>query len=332
METSSPWWQGIPSERYWLESTDRLDLGADLRAPELDESGRENWRYSLFKLSRPGDVVYHYHKPQDAIIAASRIQGEWKPRAIVWGARGTFARAKGVRPHERPGYTVPLTDFRMLASPLGLDQLRSHKAELQQMLERLRSQHSGRALYFPFELAGRPVRPLQGYAFKLPSAFVRSFQLEELSTYGSAPQVETRDRGRSLGQGFASSGEFRLAVERHAMAIALRHYRRNGFRVKNVSRTHPFDVLARNAGAELTVEVKGTTGSADAVFLTRNEVEHARRNADRSILFVVHGIEVRQAGSTLVASGGAIRECAPWFIGQGQLEPLQFRYLLPPLD
>lgn len=329
MEKQDVWWRDVPAERYWLESTDRMDLGADLRAPELDESGRENWRYSLFKLSRPGDVVYHYHKPQDAIIAVSRVQGEWKSKSIVWGARGTFARAKGVRPHERPGYSVPLTDFRMLASPLGLDQLRTDKAKLQQLLERLRSKYPGRALYFPFELASRPVRPLQGYAFKLPSTFIGSFQLEELSGYGSESHVENRDRSRSSGQGFAGSIEFRLAVERHAMAIALRHYRRNGFRVKNVSRTHPYDVLAINAVADFTVEVKGTTGSADAVFLTRNEVDHAKRNADRSILFVVHGIEVRQAGATLVASGGAIRECAPWFVDDGTLEPLQFRYFLP---
>lgn len=332
MEKQDLWWRDVPTERYWLESTDREDLGADLRAPELDESGRENWRYSLFKLSRPGDVVYHYHKPQDAIIAVSSVQGEWKSKPIVWGARGTFARAKKLRPRERPGYTVPLTNFRLLASPLRLDQLRADKAQLQLLLERLRNEYPGRALYFPFELASRPVRPLQGYAFKLPSAFVHSFQLEELSGYGPDPHVETRDRSRSSGQGFAGSIEFRLAVERHAMAIALRYYRRNGFRVKNVSCTHPYDVLASNADTEFTVEVKGTTGGADAVFLTRNEVEHARQNANRSILFVVHGVEVHQTSATLVASGGTVRECSPWFIDDGVLEPLQFRYVLPALE
>lgn len=331
MEKQGHWWRNVPTERYWLESTDREDLGADLRAPELDESGRENWRYSLFKLSRPGDVVYHYHKPQDAIIAVSRVQGEWKSRPIVWGARGTFARAKGVRPRERPGYTVPLTDFRMLASPLGLDRLRADKAKLQQLLERLRSKHPGHVLYFPFELADRPVRPLQGYAFKLPSEFVHSFNLEDLVSCRSEPHAESRDRSRSSGQGFVGNIEYRLAVERHAMAVALRYYRRKGFRVKNVSRTHPYDVLASNAGAKFAVEVKGTAGSADAVFLTRNEVEHARRNADRSILFVVHGIKVEQVGSTLAASGGTVHEYAPWFVDEGMLEPLQFRYVLPVL-
>ena len=27
------WWDGQADERYWLEATDRTDIGADLRAP-----------------------------------------------------------------------------------------------------------------------------------------------------------------------------------------------------------------------------------------------------------------------------------------------------------
>jgi len=34
-------------ERYRLEATDREDLGADLNAPLYDDSGKENWRYTL---------------------------------------------------------------------------------------------------------------------------------------------------------------------------------------------------------------------------------------------------------------------------------------------
>ena len=46
------WWEGDPTEVYWLEVTDRDDLGVDLRAPETDESGNPNWRYLLFKRER----------------------------------------------------------------------------------------------------------------------------------------------------------------------------------------------------------------------------------------------------------------------------------------
>ena len=33
------WWLNQADERYWLESTDREDLGADLNAPLYDDSG-----------------------------------------------------------------------------------------------------------------------------------------------------------------------------------------------------------------------------------------------------------------------------------------------------
>ena len=46
------WWEGLAGERYWLESTDREDIGTDLRAPLTDGSDTENWRYGLFREAR----------------------------------------------------------------------------------------------------------------------------------------------------------------------------------------------------------------------------------------------------------------------------------------
>lgn len=325
-----PWWHRDTAERYWLEFTDRLDLGANLRAPQLDEAGRENWRYSLFKLAKIGDLVFHYHKPHDALVAVSRVAGEWQPRPIVWGARGTFARAKGVQPHERPGYVVPLADYTRLAVPLRLEDLRKQKPVLRKMMETLRLRHPGHAIYFPFELAERPVRPLQGYAFKLPKEFVRLFQLNELAAVLQDDSLRNSiDTVRQPGQGFVANTEVRLVLERHAMAIALRHFRSRGFRVRNVSRTHPYDVLAENGHKILTIEVKGTAGRGHSVFLTRNEVEHARRDSSSAVLFVVHGIQVAQNGGRLTACGGQVHVELPWVIDEGLLEALQYRYTMP---
>ena len=44
------WWQSKAGERYWLEATDREDIGADLKAPDAEASGRDNWRYTLFRV------------------------------------------------------------------------------------------------------------------------------------------------------------------------------------------------------------------------------------------------------------------------------------------
>jgi hypothetical protein len=329
MNQQDAWWHGDPAERYWLEFTDRADLGADLRAPELDESGRQNWRYSLFKLANVDDVVFHYHKPHDAVVAVSRISGPWQQRPIVWGARGTFARAKGVLPHERPGYVVPLKDYTPLATPLRLEQLREQKALMQELTSALRRRYPGRPIYFPFELAQRPVRPLQGYAFKLPREFVGAFQLDESALVSDPLATVKVIRTRGAGQGFVTNTEARRAVERHAMAIALRYYRKRGFRVQNVSRTCPYDVLAVRGDEVLTIEVKGTAGAGESVFLTRNEVDHARSESAKAVLFVVYGVDVTTVDGRFKASEGQIRIHSPWIVDEGILEALQFRYSLP---
>jgi hypothetical protein len=108
------WWIGDSAERFWLEATDRSDIGVDLRAPETDEAGKDNWRNSLFKETRPGDIVVHYDKKPgvSGIVGFSRVAGSWQPAPIVWAARGTYAREKGSTPHERLGFKIPLESAR----------------------------------------------------------------------------------------------------------------------------------------------------------------------------------------------------------------------------
>ena len=189
------WWAADSAERYWLEATDRDDIGSDLRAPELDGGGRPNWRYGLFKEARPGDVVLHYDKDRGTggIVGFSRIAGPWTPAPIVWAARGTFARERGDVPEERPGYVVPLEGFTRFATPLTLARLRERTDALREMQDDLARRHAGAPLYFPFETAGsREVRLLQGYAFKLPAAMLRLFpELAGVASVSDAPASPT---------------------------------------------------------------------------------------------------------------------------------------------
>ncbi|MGO4352588.1 hypothetical protein AB4Z25_11705 [Rhizobium sp. RAF36] len=171
---SANWWLGNPGERYWLESTDRADIGLDLRAPELDSKNEDNWRYSLFKSTIVGDLVFHYDKKRSAITSVSRIAGAWASREIVWAARGTSARERAAVPLRVPGYFVPLEDHISLENVISLDDLRLQRSVLEK-IEKAIPRSKGKAAYFPFELSARPVRPLQGYAFKLPADMVRSF-------------------------------------------------------------------------------------------------------------------------------------------------------------
>ena len=42
------WWAGEPSERYWMEVSDRgADLGIHLNTPLLDENAKPIWSYDL---------------------------------------------------------------------------------------------------------------------------------------------------------------------------------------------------------------------------------------------------------------------------------------------
>lgn len=188
------WWASDDSERFWLEVTDREDLGADLRAPTLDDSGRPNWRYGLFQHASVGDVVLHYQKRHapPAIVGFSRIAGPAQSAEIVWAARGTYARSKGTTPHARPGYRIPLEGFTAFHSPLTLQDIREHRADLVAIVAELELAHK-QPLYFPFELSEtREVRLLQGYAFKLPRQFVTSF-------VGLSDAVSTAERTRRGG-------------------------------------------------------------------------------------------------------------------------------------
>lgn len=166
------WWAELDGERYWLESTDRLDIGEDLKAPLVDESMKPNWRYGLFLDAAIGDIVFHYDKKISAISSVSRIAGQAEEAPITWAARGTYARERGAVPSEVPGYRIPLSDHRKLETPVTLEELRAASSELGTIYSSIPS--TG-ARYFPFELSARAVRPLQGYAFKIPRSFVEAF-------------------------------------------------------------------------------------------------------------------------------------------------------------
>lgn len=175
MSEQIPWWRGIPAERYWLESTDRPDIGTNLKAPLADASGRANWRYTLFRQAEVDDVVFHYDVGQGAITSWSRVSGLPEELPIVWAARGSYARERGAMATELPGYVVPLDSHSILRQPLTLDELRSQATKVKAIARRLPGE-SRQAHYFPFELSDRhPLRLLQGYAFKLPAEFVTAF-------------------------------------------------------------------------------------------------------------------------------------------------------------
>jgi len=174
------WWDGDASEHYWLEVTDRPDIGADLNAPQFDDSGRRRWSYDLMSEAEDGDVVYHYSKHEKAIIGHSIIRGLPWEDLIVWGAKGTSAREHNVQPYIRPGYRRALQHFTNLAPPVGLARVQDMEERVLGLRASLEEQF-GEPVYFPFNPHGNDgLRPTQGYCLKFPAELVGLLGLPEV--------------------------------------------------------------------------------------------------------------------------------------------------------
>ena len=189
-ESLEGWWEDEPGETYWLEITQREDLGADLRAPQQNEQGRPYWSYSLVREVADDDIVFHYSMHDRSIRLWSRASGGWWEDDIYWGARGTVGRATD--PYDRPGWCHGLDGPFELDGEVTLDALRTGEPEIRAIRDELLDDF-GAPLYFPFELGDkRPLRTAQGYLFKLPAAVVRAFPA--LASVDTAPSPEVAPR------------------------------------------------------------------------------------------------------------------------------------------
>lgn len=169
------WWGNRQEEVFWLEVTGRIDIGVNLKAPQTNEHGLEFWSYSLLKYVSQGDIIFHYDRNQQAINAGSTATGVFWEDSITWAARGSYAREAGIRPHTRPGWYVGLENYQQLGNPLELEIIRIFQKDLSLLIHQL-AFDVGSPLYFPFEMGEiRPLRPMQGYLFKLPLFFVTLF-------------------------------------------------------------------------------------------------------------------------------------------------------------
>ena len=131
--------------------------------------------------------MLHYDRSVKAVVGWSFGVGRSWGDTVVWGARGTSAREKNIQPHERPGRRHALRGPFGLATPLTLSRLRGE----QTALVTARADRK----YFPFELGTRPTRPMQGYLFKVPAAFLGIFsELDQVPRFLGQDAVTVFDR------------------------------------------------------------------------------------------------------------------------------------------
>jgi hypothetical protein len=168
------WWEQEPDEIFWMEITDRDDLGADLNAPERTEQGREYWSYRFVREVREGDVVLHYRsRPTNAITAWSRATGEPYRDEVFWGAHGQASGRGPIAPYRRPGWRRQLDGPYRLSRPITAASLNVIRADVVRVLDAVQAAHPRQSTYRPFvEYGGRELRAFQGYLTKVPRAFV----------------------------------------------------------------------------------------------------------------------------------------------------------------
>lgn len=189
--------------------------------------------------------------------------------------------------------------------------------------------------------AGRVYKGLRKNANK-PD--IRAFLWERLAESEVVAAVKSAGVVTASGQGFAIDQKEKVAVENRAMAAARTHYQGDGWQEdeaqKDAFKRNPFDLVLNRDGEVRHVEVKGTRQKFKgivkpeiAVFLTANEVGHARRcqaqvPCQSAELFVFTDIEIaRDEAGEPIGIGGEphVRDLSK--LNERNLKPIAFRYM-----
>jgi hypothetical protein len=134
------------------------------------------------------------------------------------------------------------------------------------------------------------------------------------------------DSGTDSRAGFGLSAAENKVIEKHSVSIATAYLLGQGFSdVQDVGDTESFDLLASSSSRTLSVEVKGSTGPATHVILTKNEVIYQKNAFPENALLIVSNIVLHQT-DPLTASGGEIRFISPWSIEDNSLTPISYDY------
>lgn len=149
--------------------------------------------------------------------------------------------------------------------------------------------------------------------------------LEVIEARDDAARAAGRRNEYQKGQGRRPADE-RLALEEHSVRLATEHFEAQGWKVKDVGKTHPYDLRLTRGDEKLHVEVKGTTSDGSEVNLTSGEVKAQRKFAPNNALVIVHSIELDRSTKPVTATGGVIRCIQPWSIEDEDLRVVSYTY------
>ena len=329
------WWAGDPAQRFWMEITDRIDLGADLFAPTRNDKGQPYWGYELITYVHAGDIVLHWHKAladEPGIVGWSQATGAYEDTDISWRAHGTVGRARGsLRP--RPAWRMPLVNFTPLTDTVLISAARAREPELRQTQSDLEARYPSRSLYFPFGFSEkRDLRAQQTYFVKMPREVLEVLALDELED-APGPKRRPGAKGKAPkigGSGYIADSAVRGAIEWRAVNLAIEEYEADGYEVDYTGSSKAYDLVVTKGRDVRRVEVKGSSGVATTVELTSGEVDNSRESIPTDLYVVDEIVWARTADGSVDTSGGNTRWWRDWLTEESSLTATRYRYALPP--
>ncbi len=339
LKNTHSWWESSLEEKFWVESTDRTDIGRNLLAPISTNAGQK-----LVAFVEDGDVVFHYYQPTKSIVAFSVAKGFPKIDEIRWPDRK--------KSEISPAYKIDLINYTELDEPISLKEIQEKQSSIRKIKSALDKKYDGKSIYFPFQIPKEKIiQPAQGaYLSKMPKALVDLFpsavqqlgqdiapeiskikspitsKLETFKPSISKPPAESS-------YGIQTDEKKKKATELRGMMLATRYLEQLGYSVEDVSsqKRLGYDIRAIKGDEVVGVEVKASIMARIEVSVTTAEVEYAQIAGEefRSLLYVVDQIVCTKDGEEYKTSGGRERFWWDWNPDSDSLSPIDYRFTLP---
>jgi hypothetical protein len=339
LKNTHSWWESSLEEKFWVESTDRTDIGRNLLAPISTNAGQK-----LVAFVEDGDVIFHYYQPTKSIVAFSVANGFPKIDEIRWPDRKMSEIS--------PAYKIELINYTELDEPITLKQIQDNQSSIRTIKSVLDKKYEGKSLYFPFQIPKEKViQPAQGaYLSKMPKALVDLFpSIVQQLGQDIAPEISqikspitsrlatykptTPKSPAESSYGIQTDEKKKKATELRGMLLAKKYLEKLGYVVEDVSsqKRLGYDLRAVKGDEVVGVEVKASIMSRIEVAVTTAEVEYAQIAGMefRSLLYVVDQIVCTKEGNDYKTSGGRERFWWDWNPDLDSLTPIDYRFTLP---